>query len=113
MQKLVAAMTAILATAMPAAAQQPGYYGRGWNDHMMGWWFPFGGILMFLAVAAVIVVAVLVIRYLWNVGHNHGAGQSGSAASRREALDILDTRYARGEIDREEYLRRKQDLQGG
>ena len=29
------------------------------------------------------------------------------------ARDILDERYARGEIDREEYLKRKQDIASG
>ncbi|AGK57081.1 hypothetical protein HYPDE_27003 [Hyphomicrobium denitrificans 1NES1] len=29
------------------------------------------------------------------------------------ARDILDERYARGEIDRDEYLKRRQDIAGG
>jgi uncharacterized membrane protein len=29
------------------------------------------------------------------------------------ARDILDERYARGDIDREEYLQRKSDIAGG
>lgn len=112
MRATAAGLIGGLTTALPAAAQQQGYYhGRGWGDHMMGWGFPFAGILMFVVVAAVIVVAVLLIRYLWNVGHSQGTGPAGNGQSRREALHILDTRYAKGEIDREEYLRRKEDLQ--
>ena len=32
--------------------------------------------------------------------------------SRTNANDVLDERYAKGEIDREEYLRRRQDIKG-
>ena len=40
-----------------------------------------------------------------------GAGRCpGDVRTLDTALDILDARYARGEIEREEYLRRKQDL---
>ena len=36
----------------------------------------------------------------------------GSDRPRRGAGELLDERYAKGEIDREEYLRRKQDIRG-
>ncbi|MSO65217.1 MAG: SHOCT domain-containing protein [Alphaproteobacteria bacterium] len=29
-----------------------------------------------------------------------------------EALDVLDARYAKGELDREDYMRRKADILG-
>ena len=109
MRTLVAASAAVLA-ATPAWAQQ-GYRGYGWEHPMMGWGGPFAGILMFAAFIAVIVIAVLLVRYLWNLGHGQGAGPAGRPGSNREALEILDRRYAKGEIEREEYLRRKEDLQ--
>lgn len=31
---------------------------------------------------------------------------------KRRAIDLLDERYARGEIDREEYLQRRRDILG-
>lgn len=107
--RLVAALAGV-AFAGPAAAQQ----GYRWEHPMMGWGGPFTGMLMLVVFVAVIVVAVLVVRYLWNIGHSHGQPSSRSASGpREEALAVLDKRYARGEIDREDYLQRKADLQGG
>lgn len=94
----------------PAWAQQ-GYntWGRGWDGHMMGGWMgPFAGLLWMIAVAAIVVGAILLIRYLWTVGHGSTPGARGG---RSEALELLDKRYAAGEIEREEYLKRKEDLQ--
>jgi putative membrane protein len=109
------AATVVFAAA-PAAAQQgqPGQWGQGghrWGGPMMdGWFGPFGGLIWLILVVAVLVAAVLLVRYLWNVGHQSG-GHAGARTGRSEALELLDKRYAAGEIDREEYLRRKQDLQ--
>jgi len=43
--------------------------------------------------------------------YGHPWGWSGSS-SRSEALAILEGRYARGEIQRDEYLQKKHDLGG-
>lgn len=40
------------------------------------------------------------------------SSQALKAARRSPALDIVEERYARGEIEREEYLRKRHDLGG-
>ncbi len=37
----------------------------------------------------------------------HGSGRGGGATRDRDALEILDERFARGNVDREEYEARK------
>ena len=53
-------------------------------------------------------------RVAGGVGRHHCRPSSvawqGAAKPTQTARDILDERYARGEIDREEYLKRKQDI---
>jgi putative membrane protein len=72
------------------------------------WWMPVHGLLSLLVVAAIIVGIVLIIRAL----RRDGGRAPTSSPSRDTALEILNARYARGEIDREEYLQRKRDLGG-
>ena len=70
-------------------------------DH--GAWM-FGGWLMMLLVWLVPFVALFVgLRYL--------LGRSNTLSARKSALDLLDEAYARREIDREEYLQKRDDLQ--
>jgi putative membrane protein len=74
--------------------------------HMMhDWWGPsgmwFGPIWMIVWLAVLVAIVVGLVRWL-------GSGDTGRL--RRTAREILDERYARGEIDREEYLKRKQDI---
>jgi putative membrane protein len=76
-----------------------------WGMHPMGGMWGFWGVgmmlLMLLFWGAVIASLVVAIRWLIHQGR----------ASRPDsALDILRERYARGEIDREEFLARKRDL---
>ncbi|MDZ7712134.1 MAG: SHOCT domain-containing protein [Rhodovibrio sp.] len=101
--------TLVLAAAPALAQQGQGMYGRGmYGGHGMGtWWGPFMGILMLAAGVAVIVAGILVLRHFWHIGARDGPDASGG-----QARAILDERYARGEIDREEYLRRRRDLEG-
>ncbi|ORA44474.1 hypothetical protein BST22_25275 [Mycolicibacterium chubuense] len=80
-------------------------YGDGWMwGNSMGW----GGwvlmsIMMALVWALVIAGTVLAIRFLTgprqSAGHSHGT-REGSAE------DVLAERFARGEIDEDEYRRR-------
>ncbi len=78
---------------------------------MHGWMHPgwggggFGLIFMFVPLALLIVLAVVLVRWL------SGDGEGGDRRGAR-ARAILDERYARGEIDREEYLRRRNDIAG-
>jgi putative membrane protein len=65
----------------------------------------YGGWLLWLVlivlVAAVIVLAVVLSR-----------SRRGGVGSGRNAIALLKQRYASGEIDRAEYQRIKEDLQG-
>lgn len=74
-------------------------YDGGWGyGHMM-----VGGLAMILFWGGLILAIVLAVRYL-------GLPGSGSGRGRRDPVDILRERYARGEIDDEEYRRRRQAL---
>jgi len=70
-----------------------GFEGHGWG---MGWWWIIGLIII------VAVVLTLVKSMNTNSSSNPHSGKS--------ALDILKERYARGEIDNEEYKKKKSDL---
>lgn len=72
----------------------------------MGWWMPFHGILSMLMFILVIAALVALVRFIW------GGGHGGHRHGRSPGLDVLEERYARGEIQREEYLQKKRDLGG-
>lgn len=68
-------------------------------------WFPgFGWIFMLLFWGLVILGIVAIVKWLAS------AGASGNTAKSKTALEILEERYARGEIDREEFEQKKRDL---
>ncbi len=73
----------------------------GWG--MMGW---LGMIFMIAFWVLVIVGLVLLIR--WLIYTTKTKGEVPHSGSR--ALEILKERYARGEIDKEEFERVKSDL---
>lgn len=69
----------------------------------MGWGV--GGLLMLLVVAAVIWVVVSLSK------GTSGPAPGPDSPREKSALEILKERYARGDIDREEFELKKRDLQ--
>jgi putative membrane protein len=74
------------------------------DDHMSGgWWWLMGiGWLVFLAL--LVVLGYLLIRHFTQVP---GGGQRHQSAE-----DVLADRFARGEIDEDEFRRRRDALRG-
>jgi len=70
-------------------------YGGGWGYlgmlHMLLWW--------------VLIILGIVVLVKWLTG-----GKGDSRGSGDRALEILRERYARGEIDKDEFEKRKRDL---
>lgn len=75
------------------------------TGHWMGWWMPLHGILTFLVLVLVIVGLVALVRLMFGGGAQRPRGHGHSPG-----LDALDERYAKGEINREEYLQKRRDL---
>jgi putative membrane protein len=88
-----------------------GPYGFGGGFGGMAW-MPFLGIFFWLLIIGLIVFGVRAMfgpRHPW-AGHWHP--QDGPAGAHPSGLAILDERYARGEIERAEYLQKRQDMLG-
>ena len=87
---------------------------------MMGWemgfgWggMVFGGLMMFVFWGGLIALIVLAIRGFTNMGNttNRGDDMAGLHRPPNETpLDIVQARYARGEIDKDEYEAISHDL---
>lgn len=76
---------------------------------MMGWGWV-GMLLGFLLIVALIAALVAGTVYLVRaLGRPQGSSPSGHVADQR-AMQILDERYARGEIGHEEYEQRRRTL---
>src|SRR5262245_36364537 len=91
----LAAVAAASEAAGPAWAQGPG------QMHDRGMWL--GPLFMIALLALVIAGVVALVR---SIGGGDGGGRV------RMAREILDERYARGEIGRKEYQRRRDDIPG-
>lgn len=80
-----------------------------WMDYgHMGWGSGSGGVLGFAPMVlwwvVLIVAAVLLVKWLLNVRTGRRGAGVGAAG------EILAERYARGEIDREEFENKRRDL---
>ena len=106
-----AATGATIAASVPACAQTPsGPYEYG-PHMMMMWGWPgmiFGPLFMVLVLAIAIAAIVLLVR--WLGGPWHGAIPPYQSPPARTPLDILKERFARGEIDKQEFEERRRVL---
>ena len=69
----------------------------------------FGPLLMLLFFAVIVIAVVVVIRWLM-VGGFRGADSS-LRSPHNTPLDILKERFARGEIDKDEFEERRKVLE--
>ena len=84
----------------------------GWGS--WGWFWPFHFLIPLLFLTIIIATVALAVRYAmgWSV-HPIGPGMMGYGVERRSsALDVLEERCARGEINRDEHLEKKRDITG-
>ena len=76
-----------------------------WNEamHPMGWaGHGLGLFLMILFWVVVVVAAVYLLRGVLGDGRGSGPGET--------ALEVLERRYAEGDIDEQEFQRKRADL---
>lgn len=72
-----------------------------WNDWYFGW-----GWLLWFGIIFLLFSSVGHWRYTYSAHRKYGLGPP----SRKEAFDILNERYARGEITREQFVQLKSDI---
>lgn len=94
--------------AAPAIVASTAATAQNYGDHPHMWGWGWGGailgpIMMIVFIALIVGAVVLVLRWM-------GFGGAPAAQGERNARDILDERFARGEIDKDEYKERKQVL---
>lgn len=84
-------------------------YGYGPQWGMMGGWGygygPFHIIVWVIILIAIVALVVWLVRSLTAPGAHHQLPPRRSAG-----LEVLEERYARGEINRDEYLQKKKDI---
>ena len=97
---MVHGFTVVSSTA--AFAQTGGGFGQHmWNG---GSWMFFGPLIWILVIAAIVMGVMYLVR-------SQGGSGTPMIGSSKTPRDILDERFARGEIDEEEYSERKRVLE--
>ncbi len=81
-----------------------------WHGYGMmggfGWFWPFHFIAPLVITGLIIWAIVMAVRASGADGHHWRGGRLSPG------LDALDERYARGEINRDEYMQKRRDILG-
>ncbi len=77
----------------------------GWHNGGWGWgaWLAMG-LMMVVFWGSIVALVIVLLR---SSGHHHDNPPQGVPRPSDDALRILDERFARGEIDADEYTRRR------
>ena len=73
-------------------------YWHGWGYHMFSWW-------------GVAVMGVLIAAIAWIIARSN-AGEAHLSSANETPMEILERRYADGEIERQEFEQKRRDLLG-
>jgi putative membrane protein len=82
------------------------HHGSGWGvfDGWGGWFWPHGSLFWLVIVGVIIAI-------VWFMRTSTTRSDVGDRGERNPSgLDVLDQRYARGEIGRDEYLQKRRDM---
>lgn len=84
----------------------------GWQfDHWLWpWAMSVHGVFMLLLLALAVVGIVAIVRGVAREGSPSGVASEPAEGGGNAAADALESRYARGEIDRNEYLEKRSEL---
>jgi putative membrane protein len=78
-------------------------YGPGWGGY--------GGVGFMGMIIWIVILALVIVAMVWLVRTmTHPGYQQSTAERRARGLEVLEERYARGEIKREEFLEKKRDI---
>ena len=100
----IAILASLLLGASPVSAQ--GFGEREWWFSNWGWGhMPYGGAMMIVFWGGLILLVVLLTRGFGGTGY-----RDAPPPGRQSPLEILQERFAKGEIDQKEYEERRQVL---
>lgn len=86
-------------------------YGPGYGM-MNGYGFGYGGYGVVHMIFWVVILIAIIAGVIWLLRSTTAVGMHHMPPKRSAGLDVLEERYARGEINRDEYLQKKKDILG-
>ncbi len=109
-------MLSLPVLAQPAERPGPGPgwgYGRMWGDGGdWSWHYGMGPMGPFMMLLVIVVTVALIVWLVRALSHRHGFGHGGGPYHPHSALDLLAERFARGEIDKDEFEAKRRILRG-
>ena len=97
----------VLLLQIPVKNDRGGPHSHDWMFNEVGIML-FGGLWMVLVWLVPLLMIIVLLKFL--LGKHSGKGESEAGPEQKAPLDILKRAYARGEIGRDEYLQKRQDL---